>query len=263
MDLRGRLPIGSYHYIVTTDGQYLYNGTGSLMDSVTIPHLTSSYILDTYATESYISSSDIETNTFTASIAKITTLTVTNGNVLINTATGLNSVGAGAGSTATGIGSVAIGNNAATTADSAISIGLNAGASTIGDISIGLESQAIGADAVAIGSQTFATNWDATAIGAGAVARFSSSTAIGALAQTTTTNQIVLGIAGQVTTIPGGLVVTNFITGSLYGTASFALTSSILRFATASAVPPVNSASVAIWIDINVSGSIFKLPLYQ
>ena len=44
-------------------------------------------------------------------------------------------------------------------------------------------------------------------------------------------------------------------------TSSFSQTSSYLQIGTSSA-PPVDTASVVQWIDVMLSGSIYKMPLY-
>jgi len=78
MDLRGLYPTASFQYLVTTDGNHLYDGTGSLMTSLVISQITSSFVTESYASESYVLAIDVETTSLTASSAIINTLYNTN-----------------------------------------------------------------------------------------------------------------------------------------------------------------------------------------
>lgn len=215
MDLRGILPINSYQFIVTTDGRYLYNGTGSQLDGITINHFTASYILDTYATESYISSSDIETLTLTASRALIPSIT----GALLGAATSASygrdptfvysSGGAGAELRLVSLGSP-------------------------GGAGIRLQDQD--------GNGYWAQN-----TGGGEPMYFYTSSKF---FQDVT-------IVGQLSA-SGSLVGTS----SFSTTASMALTASAINAPTGSGVP-VSPGTPVAWLNITVSGSIFKLPLYQ
>lgn len=126
--------------------------------------------------------------------------------------------------------SVAIGKDASATQENSIVIGDYAGATQNGGIVLGNESQTSGVDAIAIGAQTFALQWDAVALGAGSQANHTSSVALGALVYTTANNQVKLGTANHTSSIDGILEVakgiTGNVTGSVFGTASWAVSAS-------------------------------------
>lgn len=69
MNLTGLDPTKTYQNIVTTDRLFLYDGTGSLIDHLTIANFTSSHVTESFISASFITSSDIETSTFTASLS--------------------------------------------------------------------------------------------------------------------------------------------------------------------------------------------------
>lgn len=82
MDLRGKLPIDTFQYIVTTDGQgQLYDGTGSLMTSLTITSITASYVTESYSSESYVNALDIEVTYLSASYSQFSTMSAVFGNI--------------------------------------------------------------------------------------------------------------------------------------------------------------------------------------
>src|SRR6266704_1230551 len=60
MDLRGKLPHDTFESIVTTDGTHLYDGSGSLMTSLTITSITSSHITNSITSESIVTASNIK-----------------------------------------------------------------------------------------------------------------------------------------------------------------------------------------------------------
>jgi len=66
-DLTSKHPLDTYNMIVTTDGGQLFDGTGSLIESLTVTSFTSSHVTESYATEPYISSSWISSSFITAS----------------------------------------------------------------------------------------------------------------------------------------------------------------------------------------------------
>ena len=70
MDLRNKLPGNTFQYIVTTDGTHLFDGTGSLMTSLTITSLTSSQVTQSFVSESFVSVDNLQVTNLTASKVK-------------------------------------------------------------------------------------------------------------------------------------------------------------------------------------------------
>lgn len=67
MDLRGKYPIDTFQYIVTTDGHQLFTGTGSLITSLVVSQITSSVVTQSFATESFVHAIRIDTENLSAS----------------------------------------------------------------------------------------------------------------------------------------------------------------------------------------------------
>ena len=115
------------------------------------------------------------------------------GDVLTNTATGLNSLSTG-GATAVSVPrSVALGNAANASAGSAVAVGVNSSASAPAATALGFSAWADGQSSLAVGVQSEATESGSTAVGTSTSSTGTGAVALGGSAKSTATYAIQLG----------------------------------------------------------------------
>lgn len=76
MDLRNKLPGETFQYLVNIENGQLYNGSGSLITSLTITNITASYVTQSFATQSFAQIIHLESTFLTASNSRLTNSTI-------------------------------------------------------------------------------------------------------------------------------------------------------------------------------------------
>lgn len=224
MDLRNKLPGDTFQYIVTTDGTHLYDGTGSLMTSLTITSITSSQVTQSFVSESFAKVDNLSTTNLTASKIKF-------GFILSDPTDPANDV-------------------AVYTTGSVFAVSSSFGPGNEAGFGNGICFADFGFQS--LGGIGFLDATQTT----GRVATWGASQSVSGSKVLVTELDNVSGITGSIQSQLNGKQNT-IISGS-----SLLITSSYLIGSTASTAPS-NTATPVAWLNVTVSGSIYKLPLYQ